>query len=197
MDPLPTLSLGGVAVSHLAVADGVDLGLGMLVPLARRRRDRDLLMQGITPFWHGNEPWSVFGAATLCAAGPVVYHALPSALHPPVVAMLSALILRGIALEATAWERCYRDLLLAAGSLVAASCQGLVMAGWARSALTQDAHSDGLSDCLSMLGFLCAACIVGGYVLLGAGYWYCARVATRDLGLALNGGQGRSGPARG
>lgn len=47
MDPLLAFTLRSVAVSHLTAADGVDLGIGMLFPLARRERDRDLLMRGV------------------------------------------------------------------------------------------------------------------------------------------------------
>jgi hypothetical protein len=198
MDPLPALAPGGVAAAHIAVADGVDLGLGILFPLARRQRERDLLMRGVTPFWDGNKPWSVFGAAKLCLAGLAVDQALPPTRHLPLLAMGSALILRGLALEDPSWELRSRDLVLAGGSLVAALCQGLAMGGWVQTALTQGRHFGGnFFECLSTLGFLCAACIRGGYVLPGAGYWHCARIARRGLVPLVGAGPGTTRPGSG
>lgn len=180
MDPLLAPTLGAVALSHLAVADGVDLGIGMLFPLARRERDRDALMRGVTPFWHGNEAWLALGAVGLCAALPLGYHRLPQAFLAPILTMASALILRGIVIDphvqGTRPQR-VRIAALAGGSLVAAVCQGLILGGWAQLAMTPEGFfGEGLFDCLSTPGILCAAVIVSGYLLLGSGFWFCARL---------------------
>ena len=132
VDPLLALTLGAVAVSLLAVADGVDLGIGILFPLVRRERDRAVLMQSVTPFRHGNEAWLALGAVGLCTALPLGYQQIPMAFLPPIAAMLSALILRGVVLEfrvhATRFQSA-RVAALAGGSLVAALCQGLILGG--------------------------------------------------------------------
>lgn len=127
MDPLPALTLGAVTVSLLAVADGVDLGIGILFPLARRERDRTALMQGVTPVRHGNEAWLTLGAVGLCAALPLGYHRVPAAFLPPIAAMLSALILRGIVLESQVDATRFQSVRVAAvagGSLVAGPVPG-------------------------------------------------------------------------
>ena len=42
------------------VLDGFDLGLGILYPLFREKKDRDLMMNSVAPVWDGNETWQPF-----------------------------------------------------------------------------------------------------------------------------------------
>lgn len=43
------------------VMDGFDLGIGILFPLVKNGRDRDLMMNSVAPVWDGNETWLVLG----------------------------------------------------------------------------------------------------------------------------------------
>jgi cytochrome bd ubiquinol oxidase subunit II len=181
LDPLSILALGGIAVCQLAVADGVDLGIGILFPLARNQDVRDQLLQGVTPFRRGNEPWLAFGAAVLCVVVPIACDGLPPALYMPVLAMFASLILRGVAIESLTGGASTKRIwtcAFAGGSFLAALCQGLILGACVEIALDRSGHfGSGVFDSLSVLGFLCAAVIGDGYVLLGIVFWYCTQVA--------------------
>lgn len=188
MDPLSILALGGIAICYLAVADGVDLGIGILLPLARNQGVRDQLLHGVTPFGRGNEPWLVFGATMLCFVVPIAYDRLPPAFYLPVLAMFSGLILRGVALEfhirSVTSQRVW-TFVFAGGSFVAALCQGLILGACVELTFDRGGHfGSGAFDSFSTLGFLCATVIVDGYALLGIVYWYCAVIAARTFGPA-------------
>ena len=43
------------------VMDGFDLGIGILCPLIKASRNRDVLMNTVAPVWDGNETWLVLG----------------------------------------------------------------------------------------------------------------------------------------
>src|SRR5438067_4019366 len=79
--------------------DGFDLGVGMLYPFAPDERARAQLLSSISPVWDGNETWLVLAAATLFGAFPLVYSIAISAFYLPILLMLVALILRGVAFE--------------------------------------------------------------------------------------------------
>ncbi|GJD49427.1 Cytochrome bd-I ubiquinol oxidase subunit 2 [Methylobacterium crusticola] len=172
--PLVFALVAAGAVALYVIADGFDLGIGILFLLAPMDRDRDLMMQSVAPFWDGNETWLVLGAAVLWAAFPMAYYVLLPAFYLPIMAMLFALILRGIAFEfrfqAGRFRRVW-DFAFAGGSLAAALCQGLILGGFIQGVAIEDGHfAGGPFSFVSILGLLCAAGIVGGYALLGAGW---------------------------
>ena len=57
------------------------------------------MMETIAPVWDGNETWLVLGGGGLFAAFPFAYATLMPALYLPIILMLLALILRGVAFE--------------------------------------------------------------------------------------------------
>ncbi len=69
---LPLIWAGIIAVAVLlyVMLDGVDLGVGILFPMARNRADRDVMIDTIAPVWDGNETWLVLGGGGLFAAFP-------------------------------------------------------------------------------------------------------------------------------
>ena len=87
------------AICVYVVLDGFDLGIGMLYPFFPEKRDRDLMMNAVAPVWDGNETWLVLGGGGLMAAFPLAYAIIMPAVYPPVIAMLLALIFRGVAFE--------------------------------------------------------------------------------------------------
>ena len=102
--------------------DGFDLGVGILFGFTRDESRRVAMMAAIAPVWDGNETWLVLTGATLFGAFPLVYAALLSAFYLPVIAMLAALILRGVAFEFRYKTRRMRwvwDAGFSGGSLVA------------------------------------------------------------------------------
>jgi Cytochrome bd terminal oxidase subunit II/Cytochrome bd terminal oxidase subunit I len=106
---------------------------GILFLIAPRNEDRDLMMEGISPFWDGNEVWLVLGGTLLLAAFPAGYYVLLPALYIPIMVMLFALILRGVAFEFRFHASHLRkvwDLAFSGGSLLATVSQGFVLGGF-------------------------------------------------------------------
>ena len=56
-------------------------------------------MNSVAPVWDGNETWLVLGGGGLMAAFPLAYAIILPALYSPIIAMLLALIFRGVAFE--------------------------------------------------------------------------------------------------
>jgi cytochrome bd ubiquinol oxidase subunit II len=93
--------VGALALTTLlyVLLDGFDLGAGILFGFARDELGRRGIMDAISPVWDGNETWLVLTGATLFGAFPLVYAILLSSFYLPLVVMLAALILRGVAFE--------------------------------------------------------------------------------------------------
>ena len=128
-----TLAWAGIivlAVFVYVVLDGFDLGIGILFPTFAVGRDRDTAMNSVAPVWDGNETWLVLGGGGLLAAFPLAYAIIFSALYAPIVAMLLALVFRGVAFEFRWRDPAHRgvwDFAFSAGSLVASLAQGVVL----------------------------------------------------------------------
>jgi cytochrome d ubiquinol oxidase subunit II len=102
MSPNLTLIWAAIIVFALfvyVVMDGFDLGIGILFPTYTVGPERDTAMNSIAPVWDGNETWLVLGGGGLLAAFPLAYGVILSALYAPIIAMLLALIFRGVAFE--------------------------------------------------------------------------------------------------
>ena len=87
------------AVLAYVVLDGFDLGVGILFPFVHGEADRDQMMNSVAPVWDGNETWLVLGGGGLFAVFPLAYAVIMPALYAPIIAMLLALIFRGVAFE--------------------------------------------------------------------------------------------------
>jgi cytochrome d ubiquinol oxidase subunit II len=174
---LPLIWAGVLAVAVLmyVVLDGFDLGVGILFPFARGPADRDAMMNSIAPVWDGNETWLVLGGGGLLIAFPQAYAVLMPALYLPVIVMLGALILRGVAFEfrlnGRARGKRFWTAAFAGGSLAATTAQGFVLGGFIQGVKVQDgAFAGGPFDWLTPYSVLVAAGVVAGYTLLG-GAW--------------------------
>ncbi len=92
------------------------------------------MMNAIAPVWDGNETWLVLGGGGLLAAFPLAYSVVMPALYLPIILMLLALILRGVAFEFRLRGRRRGKhiwtVAFAGGSLTAAFAQGLVLGGF-------------------------------------------------------------------
>ena len=118
------------AVFMYVVMDGFDLGIGILFPVFGVGRERDTAMNSIAPVWDGNETWLVLGGGGLMAAFPLAYAIVMSALYAPLIAMLLALVFRGVAFEFRWRDPAHRhiwDFAFTAGSFVAAFMQGIML----------------------------------------------------------------------
>ena len=162
------------AVYVYVVLDGFDLGIGILYPAFPDKEDRDLMMNTVAPVWDGNETWLVLGGGGLFAAFPMAYAIIMPALYPPIIAMLLALIFRGVAFEfrwraSSRFERKFWDYAFIGGSTMAALAQGITL-----GALLQGIEVDGRQygggwwDWLTPFTIVCGVAVVFGYGLLGA-----------------------------
>ncbi|QFU09894.1 Cytochrome bd-I ubiquinol oxidase subunit 2 [Rhodobacteraceae bacterium THAF1] len=162
------------AVYVYVILDGFDLGIGILYPAFPAKEDRDLMMNTVAPVWDGNETWLVLGGGGLFAAFPMAYAIIMPALYPPIIAMLLALVFRGVAFEfrwkaASDFSRRFWDWAFIGGSTVAALSQGIIL-----GALLQGIEVDGRAygggwlDWLTPFSVTCGVAVIFGYGLLGA-----------------------------
>ncbi len=172
---LPLIWAGIIAVAVLlyVMLDGFDLGIGILFPFSGSPAERDLMMNTVAPVWDGNETWLVLGGGGLFAAFPFAYSALLPALYIPILLMLLALILRGVAFEFRLHGRKrskpFWTAAFTAGSVIATLAQGLVLGGFIQGVTLRDKQfAGGVFDWLSPYTALVALGLVAGYTLLGA-----------------------------
>ncbi|MFC4783420.1 cytochrome d ubiquinol oxidase subunit II [Nocardioides sp. MAHUQ-72] len=114
--------------------EGFDFGVGMLLPiLASDDRERRVLINTIGPVWDGNEVWLLVAGGATFAAFPEWYATLFSGFYLPLLLILLALIVRGVAFEyrakrpEAAW-RARWDLAIIIGSYVPAVLWGVAFA---------------------------------------------------------------------
>ena len=82
------------------VLDGFDFGVGILLPiLGRDEATRRVLINTIGPVWDGNEVWLLVAGGATFAAFPEWYASLFSGFYLPLLLILVALIIRGVAFE--------------------------------------------------------------------------------------------------
>ncbi|ORE91815.1 cytochrome d ubiquinol oxidase subunit II [Acuticoccus sediminis] len=160
------------AIFIYVLLDGFDLGLGILYPFFPQKRDRDLLMNSVAPVWDGNETWLVLGGGGLFAAFPLAYSILMPALYAPVIAMLLALVFRGVAFEfrwrTVRWRAAW-DWAFIGGSTMAALCQGIILGAILQGvAVDGRSYGGGWLDWLSPFSAVTGVAVVCGYALLGA-----------------------------
>jgi cytochrome d ubiquinol oxidase subunit II len=171
---LPLIWAGLIAFAVLAyvVLDGFDLGVGILFPFLASDEERDLAMNSVAPVWDGNETWLVLGGGGLFAVFPLAYATIMPALYAPIIAMLLALIFRGVSFEFRARadrSRFLWDIGFTGGSLVAAFTQGVALGALVQGINVVDrAYAGGWFDWLTPFSVLTGLALVVGYALLGA-----------------------------
>ncbi len=171
------------AVLAYVVLDGFDLGVGILFPFFDKKHDRDVMMNSVAPVWDGNETWLVLGGGGLLAVFPLAYATILPALYAPLIAMLLALIFRGVAFEYR-WrtkraERLW-DGAFAGGSIVASFCQGVALGALVQGIpVANRAYAGGWWDWLTPFSIATGFAVLVGYALLGA-TWLVMRT-TGDL----------------
>jgi cytochrome bd ubiquinol oxidase subunit II len=114
--------------------EGFDFGVGMLLPvLARDDTERRVMINTVGPVWDGNEVWVLVAGGATFAAFPEWYATLFSGFYLPLLLILVALIVRGLAFEYrhkradTTWQGRW-DLALIVGSVVPSLLWGVAFA---------------------------------------------------------------------
>ena len=162
------------AVFMYVVMDGFDLGIGILFPFAREARHRDTMMNSIAPVWDGNETWLVLGGAALYAVFPLAYSILLTAFYAPLIAMLLALVFRGVAFEFRFRDERHRriwDWAFVGGSIIATFCQGVVLGAFVQGIeIEERAYAGGWFSWLTPFSVFTGFALIAGYALLGAGW---------------------------
>jgi cytochrome d ubiquinol oxidase subunit II len=185
------------AILAYVVLDGFDLGIGILFPLFRAEADKDLAMNTVAPVWDGNETWLVLGGGGLLAVFPLAYAVVMPALYAPIIAMLLALVFRGVAFEfrwrTRRWKRVW-DVSFFIGSITAALAQGIALGALVQGIAVADrAYAGGNWDWLTPFSILTGVALVTGYALLGA-TWLVMKtdgaVRERAIGLSWTAGIG-------
>jgi cytochrome d ubiquinol oxidase subunit II len=172
--PLIWAGLLAFVVFAYVVLDGFDLGVGILFAVEREDADRDVMVNSVAPMWDGNETWLVLGGGGLFAVFPLAFATIMPALYPVIIAMLLALVFRGVAFEFRFRTMSRRgrqgwDLAFSLGSTVAALCQGLALGGLLQGIKVENrAYAGGWWDWLTGFTVLCGLAVVAGYALLGA-----------------------------
>ncbi len=137
---LTTVWFGLIAVLWIGyfALEGFDFGVGMLLPvLGRTETERRVLINTIGPVWDGNEVWVLVAGGATFAAFPEWYATLFSGFYLPLLLILLALIVRGLAFEYRAkrddatW-RARWDLAIVIGSTVPALLWGVAFANIVR-----------------------------------------------------------------
>jgi cytochrome bd ubiquinol oxidase subunit II len=175
--PIWTLILG-MAVFFYVLLDGFDLGVGIIFAFARDENERGNMLAAISPVWDGNETWLIFTGTILFGAFPKIYATLLSAFYLPIILMLGALILRGVAFEfryKATNTRWFWDWAFCGGSLIASFVQGVAVGALVRGLPMEDGeYVGGTFGWLSPFACLCGIGLCLGYALLGAG-WLTAK----------------------
>jgi len=128
------------------VLEGFDYGVGMLMPiLGQGDRGRRTVINTIGPVWDGNEVWMIVAGAAMFAAFPEWYATLFSGFYLPLLLILLALIVRGVAFEyrgkiADARWAAWCDRAIVAGSWVPAVLWGVAFANLVRGVQLDAAH---------------------------------------------------------
>lgn len=171
---LPTIWAFILAFGVLAyvVLDGFDLGIGILFPFFDKGTERNIAMNSVAPVWDGNETWLVLGGGGLLAAFPLAYSIVMPAVYAPIIAMLLALVFRGVAFEFR-WRHPghegFWDFAFIGGSIVAALAQGITLGAILQGiTVSGRQYAGGWWEWLSPFTLLTGVSLVIGYALLGA-----------------------------
>lgn len=163
--PLFFVAVIGFALLVYIILDGYDLGVGILLPFANEE-EKDQMIASIRPFWDANETWIVLGISVLLIGFPAAYGMVLTTLYIPATVMLMGLTLRGVSFDFRAKARTqYRTMwnrLFAAGSLIAAVCQG-----WMLGAYVMGLETGLLS---SLFALAIGLTLPALYVMLGCGW---------------------------
>lgn len=125
--------LVGVLFTGYFILEGFDYGVGILLPIiGKNELERRTVLRTIGPVWDGNEVWLLTAGGAMFAAFPHWYATMFSSLYLPLLLVLVALILRGLAieyrnkLESPVWRKRW-DICIFIGSLLPALLMGVAI----------------------------------------------------------------------
>ncbi|GAA4737050.1 cytochrome d ubiquinol oxidase subunit II [Phytohabitans rumicis] len=181
------------------ILEGFDFGVGILLPaLGRDDRERRVLINTIGPVWDGNEVWLITAGGAMFAAFPEWYATLFSGFYLPLLLILIALILRGVAFEYRGkrpdptWKARW-DKAIVVGSAAPAILWGIAFANITRGVPLDTNHdyTGGLLDLLHPYALLGGLVTLTLFVTHGA--VFLALKTTGDVRTRANTLAGRAG----
>ncbi len=90
----------GVLLIGFAITDGMDMGVGNLLPFVGRTDDeRRLMINTVGPHWDGNQVWLITAGGAIFAAWPAVYAAAFSGFYIAMLLVLFALFFRPVGFD--------------------------------------------------------------------------------------------------
>ncbi len=92
--------LVGVLLVGFAIMDGMDMGVGALLPfLGKNDPERRVIINTVGPHWDGNQVWFITAGGAIFAAWPAVYAASFSGFYFAMILVLFALFLRPVGFD--------------------------------------------------------------------------------------------------
>jgi len=92
--------LVGVLLVGFAIMDGMDMGVGTLLPfLGKNDSERRVIINTVGPHWDGNQVWFITAGGAIFAAWPAVYAASFSGFYFAMMLVLFALFLRPVGFD--------------------------------------------------------------------------------------------------
>ncbi len=90
----------GVLLIGFAINDGMDMGVGNLLPFVGKTDDeRRLMINTVGPHWDGNQVWLITAGGAIFAAWPMVYAAAFSGFYIAMLLVLFALFFRPVGFD--------------------------------------------------------------------------------------------------
>jgi cytochrome d ubiquinol oxidase subunit II len=150
--------------------EGFDYGVGILLPfLGKTERDRRVILNAIGAHWNGNEVWLITAGGAIFAAFPNWYATMFSGFYIALVLVLSALIVRGVAIELRSKDesprwRAFWDWSFFGSSLIAALLWGVAISNLVKGTPI-DAKMNFVGNFLDLINVYTLS---GGLLTLGA-----------------------------
>ncbi len=116
--------LVGALLIGFAITDGMDMGVGNLLPFVGRTDDeRRVIINTVGPHWDGNQVWLITAGGAIFAAWPAVYAAAFSGFYMAMLLVLFALFFRPVGFDYRSkiadprWRRAWDWGLFAGGAI--------------------------------------------------------------------------------
>lgn len=199
-------ALLGVLLIGIAVMDGFDMGVAILLPMiSRGDTERRIVINTVGPVWEGNQVWLVLGAGAIFAAFPPLYGVAFSGFYLAMLLLLCSLILRPVGFKfrskmpGARWRATW-DTALFLGGLVPALVYGVAFGNvilgvpFRFDEMLRMTYEGSLWQLFSPFAVLCGLVSVTMMTLHGAAYLGCktrgpvrarARLAGTIAGAAL------------
>ncbi len=93
-------ALVGILLIGFAIADGMDMGIGSLLPfVGKTDEERRVIINVVGPHWDGNQVWFITAGGAIFAAWPAVYAAAFSGFYMAMLLVLFALFFRPVGFD--------------------------------------------------------------------------------------------------